>query len=254
MAYRIPDNASAYLDGEAVNRDNLLFHLGSADRKFGEAATRSIVSVAMATHVNLRRTHHQQLSPFRDGMDLFLCGGGAKLQFFQQLIDDVEEQLRGYLSWDQRVGIRVQRLPLPANLIAQGLAPDEYDRIAVAFGLSFPAMDLPEIRVADLKTEVEQAKRSGVAINAAQLDQIVRDLYYPPPPPQDKWREVKLRRPLSLGRVMAADVFEHVNESLLRKRFESRVGHPLSMNDILPDSVIIEELAVNHWRPRFERE
>lgn len=250
MAYRIPDNPRDYLEGEAVTRQNLLFHLEEADRKFGKEAVNSIVSVAMATHINLRRTQRQQLSPFRNGINLFLCGGGAKLQFFQQLIEEVEAQLRDYLAWGPGAQINLHRLPFPRNLIALGLAPDEYDRIAVAYGLSFPAMDLPEIQVGDLKVEVAKAKRSGVAISAAQLDQILHDIYHPKPSPN--FTEVPLQRPVTIARLASTKAFAGIPESQIKSRFESCTGRSFATNDILPDSIVIEEFAARRWRPRFE--
>lgn len=251
LAYRIPHRASDYLDGEPENRENIFYHLNAADREFSEKATRSITSIVMATHVNLSRHHRQPLSPFRDGLDVFLCGGGARLDFFQSLIGSVESRLRDYLTWDSRTGLTSHNLPLPQDLTAPGISREDYDRIAVAYGLSFQAMDLPEIHVADLKTEVEQTKRSGVLVDVARLDQIVQDIYYPPRPPYHTWREVPLRRPVTLSRLMNTELYRDVPSFKVRQRYGEKLGREVNIAEVIPDEVIIDELAVNQLRPRF---
>lgn len=63
---------------------------------------------------------------------LFLCGGGARLDFYHRL----EEKLRNFpgVNW---LAAQPQTLEIPKDLDAPGLIKREYDRLSVAYGLSF---------------------------------------------------------------------------------------------------------------------
>lgn len=63
---------------------------------------------------------------------LFLCGGGARLNFYHRL----EEKLCNFTgcTW---LKAQPQPLGIPKNLKAPGLIEQEYDRLSVAYGLSF---------------------------------------------------------------------------------------------------------------------
>jgi hypothetical protein len=67
-----------------------------------------------------------------ENVPLFLCGGGARLNFYHRL----EEELRNFpgCTW---LKARPQPLGMPENLEAPGLIKQEYDRLSVAYGLSF---------------------------------------------------------------------------------------------------------------------
>ncbi len=93
-----------------------------------------------------------------DGVPMFLCGGGAKVKFYSQIITSMEEAGRPYKL------TRVQ-LPKPDRLLAEGVSDDGYDRLSVAYGLSFDAFDIGEIQKADEVVDVidgERTKRSSI--------------------------------------------------------------------------------------------
>lgn len=73
------------------------------------------------------------LSPaeLRD-IPLFLCGGGARLGFYRRL----EEELRQFpnCTW---LSAQPRNLVVPTDLEAPGLIQNDYDRLSVAYGLSF---------------------------------------------------------------------------------------------------------------------
>jgi len=61
----------------------------------------------------------------------FLCGGGARMPFYQQLTSTLPKtQNFGWLSAVDR------ELTLPSELLAKGLARRDFDRLSVAYGLS----------------------------------------------------------------------------------------------------------------------
>lgn len=66
------------------------------------------------------------------GVPMFMCGGGTRMGFYR----NIEQQMLhmpGY-GW-----LRAEPRPLevPISLVAPGLSKQEYDRLSVAFGLSF---------------------------------------------------------------------------------------------------------------------
>ena len=66
------------------------------------------------------------------GIPFYLCGGGSRLELYGALRDSLREY-RGY-SW---LNCEPKRLVVPESLEAPGLGPDDYDRLSVAYGLSF---------------------------------------------------------------------------------------------------------------------
>jgi hypothetical protein len=67
-----------------------------------------------------------------NGIPMFLCGGGARMQFYRNI--EQEMQNMPNFSW-----LKAESRPLekPKSLVASGLPAQEYDRLSVAFGLSF---------------------------------------------------------------------------------------------------------------------
>ena len=73
------------------------------------------------------------------GVPLFLCGGGSQVDLYSDIIASIEDKT------NHRKRIRRELLPKPKDLKAPGLNADEYDRLSVAFGLSFDAFDIGQI-------------------------------------------------------------------------------------------------------------
>jgi len=80
-------------------------------------------------------------SRWKEGLPVFICGGGSILKFYHDVIRDSEKCLKG-------IGckrFKMLKLPHPERLHAKGLSPHDYHRIAVAYGLSFPIEDIGKI-------------------------------------------------------------------------------------------------------------
>ncbi len=88
------------------------------------------------------------------GMPFFLCGGGARHDFYKQLITEMKEQ-RG-CSW---LNALHRELTLPNNLRAEGVTRMDYDRLSVAYGLSQLRLDSVKQAVA-MKSRVSTAHAS----------------------------------------------------------------------------------------------
>lgn len=66
------------------------------------------------------------------GIPTYLCGGGMRMPYYKQLEASLLSQPN--CSW---MKMSVRRMTTPKNLIATGLPPSDYDRLSVAYGLSF---------------------------------------------------------------------------------------------------------------------
>lgn len=62
----------------------------------------------------------------------FLCGGGMRLPFYKQLEKALQHQPN--CSW---MTMKIRYINMPKNLRADTLPPKDYDRLSVAYGLSF---------------------------------------------------------------------------------------------------------------------
>lgn len=72
------------------------------------------------------------------GVPMFLCGGGTRMKFYRNLEQEIQH-MPG-CTWLKAVPRQIE---MPKRLIAPGLSPQEYDRLSVAFGLSF--LDVSEV-------------------------------------------------------------------------------------------------------------
>lgn len=80
------------------------------------------------------RTWKNKLLPQEalNGVPMFLCGGGTRMQFYRNL--EQEMQCMPQYNW---LKADTKPLEVPRTLVAPGLSMQEYDRLSVAFGLSF---------------------------------------------------------------------------------------------------------------------
>jgi hypothetical protein len=66
------------------------------------------------------------------GVPLFLCGGGMRMNYFHRLAPELKNFPN--CTW---LNARAMSLEIPRDLLAPGLVRQEYDRLSVAYGLSF---------------------------------------------------------------------------------------------------------------------
>lgn len=89
-----------------------------------------------------------------DQLDVFVGGGGGHNAFLLGTVEATHDKFR-----HSNAGIppyRIKQIPVPDDLTTNGLAPEEFHRFAVAYGLCIPEWEGPEIR---LPSQVEANKR-----------------------------------------------------------------------------------------------
>ncbi|MCU0549775.1 MAG: hypothetical protein MUC48_10555 [Leptolyngbya sp. Prado105] len=90
---------------------------------------------------------------FKTTLAILIGGGGGQTAFYQQAItstyQDFQHKNAGIPEYD------VRSLPLPKDLETNGISDREFHRFAVAYGLSIPDGEQPQIR---LPSQMEQIK------------------------------------------------------------------------------------------------
>ena len=67
-----------------------------------------------------------------ESIPMFLCGGGSRMNYFRHLEDKMKYSFGR--TW---ASCSVKKLTIPKQLVAPNLLPEDYDRLSVAYGLSF---------------------------------------------------------------------------------------------------------------------
>lgn len=81
------------------------------------------------------------------GVPIFLCGGGSRYAKYRSELArfiDIGKTQKAWVLYQKRLGV-------PANLVAKGLASEDYDRISVAFGLSLFPENLGQVIEAQIQ-------------------------------------------------------------------------------------------------------
>jgi hypothetical protein len=123
--FSTPESYSDYLSGVDVK---LRGSLKSPDEEFF-----SLRVLAQVQGKTLWRTWKDGLLPQSSlaNIPFFMCGGGVRMSYYQQLEARLLS-MSGY-SW---LKAECWAMGVPDDLVAEGLAEDDYDRLSVAYGLS----------------------------------------------------------------------------------------------------------------------
>ena len=91
-------------------------------------------------------------------LPVFICGGGGRHSLYRSMIDELGQ--RCAKAWNNFGGFTIREIPKPDELDAPDLSHQEYERLAVAYGLSFTSDEIgkviPESKVNDI--EKQQSK------------------------------------------------------------------------------------------------
>ena len=91
-----------------------------------------------------RQNRSRRSERWRTGLPVFLVGGGAGSEAHRRITAGLDPWLRRTIAGSN--GAKVQLLPVPEGLEVE-CPTAEAHRLAVAFGLSFPIDDIPQVRL-----------------------------------------------------------------------------------------------------------
>lgn len=102
-----------------------------------------------------KRKRYPMSTRWSNGIPIFLCGGGANCDFYAEIFHPENGKLLGF-------PLRMMKLPRPDQLEANAISSVDYDRISVAYGLSFDPYDIGEIvRESDVSDVEEDSQHDG---------------------------------------------------------------------------------------------
>lgn len=130
----IPATAVEYAEPGRGLRERL----AAVDQHHADECRRAL----MRTIVDLKTRREPNSKRWSEGLPIFLCGGGSRMNCFQQVINDADERM---VALSIGAGILVRKLPRPEDLKDEDVSEDVFDRLAVAYGLSFDALDIGTI-------------------------------------------------------------------------------------------------------------
>lgn len=121
----MPGSLEGYFSNATVKFSDPRMH---ADQQF---YAKVFKQVGHETYWKTSRGHltREQLTD----IPVYLCGGGSRMPFYDRL----KETLNSHPSMSEWMRVKVRTLALPKRLEASGLARKDFDRMSVAYGLSF---------------------------------------------------------------------------------------------------------------------
>lgn len=120
----IPNSVAHYISGLSITGDD------HVDDEFKRLRYRQQLIGEVIRPV------HEKRVPYGDHWDdlpVFICGGGSRMPLYANIVNELNNTMG--MSWFKG---RRYSLSRPKKLIAAGLSDHEYDRLSVAYGLSFP--------------------------------------------------------------------------------------------------------------------
>jgi hypothetical protein len=166
---RIPDDLIAplpdwpggpWLDG--VRRG-----LTTCDEAFIECGR----GVFVRTLLHVRRCRDPNSPHWREGLPTFVCGGGAGSRVVGELVRRADSVGRAH--WAPYAGLQQLALPLPTSLAADPSVRPHFGRLSVAFGLSFPGINIGRIEapreIADLRPDRRVSKWRAKYVDKDQV-------------------------------------------------------------------------------------
>ena len=120
----IPNSVTHYISGLSITGDD------HVDDEFKRLRYRQQLVGEVIRPVHEKRVPYGN---HWNDMPVFICGGGSRMALYGNIVSELNDTMG--MSWFKG---RRYSLSRPKKLIAAGLSDHEYDRLSVAYGLSFP--------------------------------------------------------------------------------------------------------------------
>ncbi len=148
---RIPDSVVDYVPG-------LEYVTSQAHPLVDEEFFKGRVVAQLARCIIQGKMDHRFQGSTLQAMRFFLCGGGARMEFYKRTPAVFNKYRAGGPS------LAIEDLPVPPRFDAPRLAEEEFDRVSVAYGLSWPSLGtiirpqdippLPPLRSTDYRDQL----------------------------------------------------------------------------------------------------
>ncbi len=125
--------------GVAGLNSELSSRLVRSDEAYVDTCARQVL---LKTLHDVRRKRDPLSRRWKEGLPVFVSGGGARASEVTKILELAESI--GRRNWDPFRGLQTEALPLPEELTKE-LPAELHRRFAVAYGLSFPPINIGEI-------------------------------------------------------------------------------------------------------------
>jgi hypothetical protein len=106
-------------------------------------------------------TTRKKRDPYSDvwhkELPVFICGGGRRMEPYRATVIGLGAKFAQ--TWNDFKGFAVKDIPMPDQLQAPLLASNDYDRLAVAYGLSFTSDEIGEVVPESKTPDIKPIKR-----------------------------------------------------------------------------------------------
>ena len=115
-------------------------------------------SVEIGTVIRDTKNRRDPHSDVWNGMmPVFICGGGGRLSAYRDMITkrgtDIAKSLKDFK------GFTIKEIPKSDDLDAQDMSPQDYDRLAVAYGLSFTSDEIGSILAKNKISDIHKGEK-----------------------------------------------------------------------------------------------
>lgn len=155
---RMPDSLAEYHPGCAC-----------ASRDVDDELAMEAVRAVMKHLVNIKTRRDRNSARWREGLPVFLCGGGSSMSLYGEVVKTANRRLRSTMLGS---GLRVRVLPKPERLANDDVIEEIYHRLSVAYGLSFDALDIGEITPPGEIEDIPRPRRRDPDIGFVSKDQV----------------------------------------------------------------------------------
>lgn len=137
-------------------------------QEYPEQFAADCVNALMRVIMDIKQRRDPHCERLRTGLPLFLCGGGSRVEFYDVVVSRANRRFRSAVRTE---GIKAKALPLPSELDSPDLE-GSFDRVAVAYGLSYGADDIGEIVPPSKIDDVPERSRRNLAGRFVSKDQV----------------------------------------------------------------------------------
>lgn len=146
--------------------DQVRRELQECDRAYVEEAARGVLLRTMAS---LRQRRDPHSAAWREGLPLFVTGGASRSPAAEKIVRRADELATDY--WVQYAGLRKAELLVPSAVATvAGRPAPAFERMAVAFGLSFPDINIGRIEPPSRIPDVEPPNQARSNWRQAFID------------------------------------------------------------------------------------
>ncbi len=132
---RIPESARDYVSPAYSRLDVILKN----EKAFKAQCYRAVFS---SLH-DVRKRRDPNSQKWTEGLPTFLCGGGAALRLYHEVLSSVSHSAQR--QWSMVAPLKIHSLPRPTALSNRGLGEELFHRLSVAYGLAFERLDIGTI-------------------------------------------------------------------------------------------------------------